>query len=27
LAQPEGEWRPFKPPCALRYLYPTPVDG
>jgi pimeloyl-ACP methyl ester carboxylesterase len=27
LAQPEGEWQPFKPPAALRYLYPTPVDG
>jgi len=27
LAQPEGEWEPFKPPGALRYLYPTPVDG
>jgi pimeloyl-ACP methyl ester carboxylesterase len=27
LAQPEGEWRRFKPPCALRYLYPPPVDG
>jgi pimeloyl-ACP methyl ester carboxylesterase len=27
LAQPDGEWRPFQPPCALRYLFPTPVDG
>ena len=22
LAQPEGEWKPFKPPRALRHLFP-----
>ena len=26
LAQPEGTWRPFKPPLALRYHYPRPAD-
>jgi pimeloyl-ACP methyl ester carboxylesterase len=27
LAQREGEWRPFRPPAALRYLFPHPIDG
>jgi pimeloyl-ACP methyl ester carboxylesterase len=27
LAQLEGEWRPFRPPAPLRYLFPRPVDG
>jgi hypothetical protein len=26
LAQREGQWRPFEPPCALRYLYPEPAS-
>jgi pimeloyl-ACP methyl ester carboxylesterase len=25
LAQPEGHWRPFRPPPGLRHLYPTPA--
>lgn len=25
LSQPEGEWRPFRPPPPLRWLYPTPA--
>jgi pimeloyl-ACP methyl ester carboxylesterase len=25
LAQPEGQWRPFRPPVALRHLYPPPA--
>jgi pimeloyl-ACP methyl ester carboxylesterase len=27
LAQPLGEWQPFKPPPPLRVLYPRPVTG
>jgi pimeloyl-ACP methyl ester carboxylesterase len=27
LARPEGEWAPFRPPGALRWLYPKPVDA
>jgi pimeloyl-ACP methyl ester carboxylesterase len=26
LAQPEGQWAPFKPPAALRYLFPKPAS-
>lgn len=26
LAQREGEWRPFRRPCALAHLYPTPAS-
>jgi pimeloyl-ACP methyl ester carboxylesterase len=26
LAQPEGQWAPFRPPAALRYLFPRPVS-
>lgn len=25
LAQPEGEWAPFKPPHVIRHLYPKPA--
>jgi pimeloyl-ACP methyl ester carboxylesterase len=25
LAQPEGRWRPFRPPIGLRHLYPRPA--
>jgi pimeloyl-ACP methyl ester carboxylesterase len=25
LAQREGEWRPFQPPCTVRHLYPRPA--
>ena len=25
LAQPEGEWKPFAPPCYLAHAYPPPV--
>ncbi|MFI5044664.1 MAG: esterase/lipase family protein [Acidimicrobiales bacterium] len=27
LAQPMGEWRPFRPPHRLRLMYPDAVDG
>jgi pimeloyl-ACP methyl ester carboxylesterase len=26
LARPEGEWAPFRPPAALRWLFPRPVE-
>jgi len=26
LARPEGEWAPFRPPSALRWLFPRPVE-
>lgn len=26
LAQPEDDWRPFRPPLTLRHHYPRPVD-
>jgi hypothetical protein len=26
LARPEGEWAPFRPPTALRWLFPRPVE-
>jgi hypothetical protein len=25
LAQPAGQWRPFRAPAMLRLLYPTPA--
>jgi pimeloyl-ACP methyl ester carboxylesterase len=27
LAQPRGEWAPFRAPAAMRALYPRPVEG
>jgi hypothetical protein len=27
LAQPPGEWAPFRPPAVLRRWYPEPYDG
>jgi pimeloyl-ACP methyl ester carboxylesterase len=26
LARPEGEWAPFRPPAALRWLFPRPAE-
>jgi pimeloyl-ACP methyl ester carboxylesterase len=26
LARPDGEWAPFRPPAALRWLFPRPVE-
>ena len=27
LAQPAGEWEPFRPPLPLRHLFPRPRRG